>query len=325
MSNAPKMLGPYQAIKCMLSMLLMNNIDQIDLDAQLLRVFLAVLEAQSVTGAARRLGLTQSAVSHALQRLRRICGEPLFVRSGRGIVATDAALQVAPRARDILLAMREFAQGRAFVLAETQFELTIAANDLQRDLLLPRLFQRLSTEALGVKLRVIPSDVPSVELLRKQMCDLVISPHPPDGSDIMQRRLLTDTYVCFYDGDTRGPPRSLAEYLSAQHASVVYPDGSQLQFDKDIQRRGLLRRIVVTAPSFAGVSAFLRGSELLATMPKQLGAHLMHGFETCRVPLDAKLHRQVTPLPMYLIWHRRRHQDEAHTWVRRHIIDIAKN
>lgn len=101
-------------------------------------MFLAVIEERSVSRAAARLGLTQSAVSHALTRLR----DPLFVKSGRGVVATAHAEALAEPARKLLDAMRQFSTGAAFDARATPLSLTIAANDLQRDLL-PRLLAQL--------------------------------------------------------------------------------------------------------------------------------------------------------------------------------------
>lgn len=308
----------------MLFVVSMNDIDGTTIDGQLLRVFLAVLEDGSVTRAAVRLGLTQSAVSHALQRLARISGQPLFVKSGRGIVATSAAVRLEPRARQLLQAMREFTTRTTFELAKTRFDLTIAANDLQRDVLLPTLYQRMSQKALDVRIRVIPAEVPSTDLLRRDRCDLLLTPLPPEASDIVQRRLFEDEYVCFYDAAVRRAPRTEAEFFAARHATVIYPDGDRLQFDKDFERAGHARRFSVAAPSFVGVSAFIRGSDLLATMPSRLSHSVMRGFAHCRLPINAAQRKTLRPLVMYLAWHRRRHDDPALTWVRNQLLEIAK-
>ena len=115
----------------------MNAIDHSDIDGRLLQVLLAVVEERSVTRAAARLDVTQSAVSHQLDRLRAITGDPLFVKSGRGIVATARAEALALHARRLLDELRAFAQGGSFDAAGFEGPVTIAANDLQRDLLLP--------------------------------------------------------------------------------------------------------------------------------------------------------------------------------------------
>jgi DNA-binding transcriptional LysR family regulator len=98
----------------------MKKIDHLALDGHALELFLAVLEEGSVTAAATRLGLTQSAVSHALNKLRRIVGDPLFAKSGRGIVATAHAQALAAKARALIDEMRSFAGGVSFEPASAQ-------------------------------------------------------------------------------------------------------------------------------------------------------------------------------------------------------------
>jgi DNA-binding transcriptional LysR family regulator len=87
----------------------MRRIDHSSLDGRLLRLLLAVVETGGITAAAQRLGVTQSAVSHLLDKLRAITGDPLFVKSGRGVVATAHALRLAQDARELLVAMERFA------------------------------------------------------------------------------------------------------------------------------------------------------------------------------------------------------------------------
>jgi DNA-binding transcriptional LysR family regulator len=154
----------------------MSKFDYSDLDGHLLQLLVAVVEVGSITGAAQRLGVTQSAVSHLLDKLRAITGDPLFVKSGRGIVATAHARQLAEQARELLSSMERFATCAEFVPSQWRGTFTIAANDFQRDLLLPPLMARLRTQAPGLKLRVIPSDVPSLEMLRQEQCQLLRLP-----------------------------------------------------------------------------------------------------------------------------------------------------
>ncbi|MEO7128117.1 MAG: LysR family transcriptional regulator, partial [Rhodoferax sp.] len=135
----------------------MSKFDWSDLDARLLQLLLAVLETGSITAAAIRLGVTQSAVSHLLNKLRGITGDALFVKSGRGIVATARAEALAAHARELLRELERFARSGEFDPARWQTTFTIAANDFQRDMLLPALMARLRAQAPGVALRVIPS------------------------------------------------------------------------------------------------------------------------------------------------------------------------
>src|SRR5574343_362534 len=240
----------------------MSYFDWLDLDARLLRLLVAVVDTGSITGAAQRLGVTQSAVSHLLDKLRGITGDALFTNSGRGIVATARALTLAERARELLADLERFAQSETFDPAHWQTTFTIAANDYHRDALLPALMQRLRQQAPGVSLRVIASDVPTPEMLRQQQCQLIISPRPPEGKDIV-------------------------------------------------------RRFRVMVPGFAGLPAFIRGTDLLTTVPGLMREHLMRGLQDAEVPVPCPT------MPMYMIWHLRHPQDMAHRWLRRQIEDIA--
>lgn len=288
----------------------MNDFDWSDLDARLLQLLVAVVEAGSITGAAQALGVTQSAVSHQLDKLRAITGDALFVKSGRGIVATARAGELAEQARALLRQLQGFAQSGAFDPARWKGTVTIAANDFQREVLLPALAQRLREQAPGLALRIIPSDVPSLEMLRDGACDLAISPRPPEGSDIVQKRLFEDRYTVYFDASVRNAPATLQEYLESDHITVVYEPRRTLHLDRTLEARGLRRRFAVMVPGFGALPAFLRGSPLLATAPSLLADRFMAGFGTCEVPVPCPA------LPMYLIWHRRHQNDAAHSWLR---------
>ena len=291
----------------------MSKFDYSDLDGRLLKLLVAVVETGSITGAAHRLGVTQSAVSHLLDKLRAITGDPLFVKSGRGIVATAHAGELVAQARELLGGMERFAMSGAFDPATWATTITIAANDFQRDLLLPLLAERLRSLAPGVILRVIPSGIPTLEMLRHDHCQLVISPRPPDGSDILQKRLFEDQYRVFFDPSMRSAPKTKADYLAAGHVTVVYAPHRALDLDQWLLAKGIQRRFRVLVPGFAGLPPFIRGSELLATVPGFLQSQLFRGLACAKVPVPCPR------MPMYLIWHLRHRDNPAHRWLRSQI------
>lgn len=296
----------------------MSRFDHLDLDGHALELLLAVHEEGSVTRAAQRLGVTQSAVSHGLDKLRAIAGDALFVRSGRGIVATVQAEALAARARVLLDELRAFSQAAGFDPARWSGTLTIAANDLQRDLLLPALLRRLRSASPGARLRVIPSGAPQPALLREQGCDLVITPRPPEAADLLQKRLFEDRYRVWFDGARRSAPATRAEYLAAEHVSVRYEDGRALDIDRVLAEQGVTREIVASVPGFAGIPALLRDGPWLATLPALLGEGVLRGLASAEPPLP-------TPrLPMYMVWHRRRQDDPLHRWLRTELEAVAR-
>ncbi len=295
----------------------MNPIDTLNLDFRALSTFLAVLDEGSVSRAAVRLGVTQSAVSHTLERLRQALGDPLFVKSGRGIAPTRYALQAGPHIRQILDDLQSLSAGPPFSPATAEFTFTIAANDYQRDLLLPGLVKILRQEAPGISLQVIPSGIPSADMLRKDVCDLIISPHPPEATDIMQRGLMADRMVVFYDPAHREPPTDLADYLKSDHIALLFATGEKPSLDISISARGLSRRNVVTVSNFSGLPEFLRGTDMLATAPERMSRHLMRDFAWVPLPFDFK------PFTLLMLWHRRNQNDPAHKWLRNQVNAVA--
>jgi DNA-binding transcriptional LysR family regulator len=288
----------------------MSEFDHLDLDGHLLALLLAVHEEGSVTRAAERLGVTQSAVSHGLEKLRGIVGDALFVKSGRGIAPTAAAEVLARRARVLLDDLRGFSRMAGFDPARLAETLTVAANDLQRDLLLPGLLRRLRAAAPGLTLRVIPSGAPEAALLREQGCDLIVTPRPPQGSDIYQKRLFEDRYVVFFDPAHARAPATKKDWLAAEHVTVLYEPRRLLDFDQWLLGQGLQRRVVASVPGMAALAALVRGGPWLATAPSLLAPGALAGLATAPLPLPAP------PLRMYLVWHARHQADPVQRWVR---------
>jgi DNA-binding transcriptional LysR family regulator len=296
----------------------MNGIDAFDLDGHLLALLVAVHDTGSVTRAAERLGLSQSAVSHGLDRLRALTGDALFVRSGRGIAPTPRAAELARRAEALLDGLRGFAAPPRFEPARWVACVTVAANDLQRDLLLPIWLRRVRTEAPGMTLRVIPSGAPRAELLRDGGCDLLLTPRPPEAGDIVHRRLFDDCYAVFFDAAERAAPADAAEYLASEHVSVLYEQPRRaLEIDDWLAAQGVSRRLVATVPGFAGVAALLQGGPWLATLPSRLSGGVLRGLASAPVPVPTP------PLPMYLAWHARQHADPAMQWLRARLLEVA--
>ena len=297
----------------------MSGIDHLRLDGSLLRLFVAVMETGSISSAADRLSVSQSAVSHQIEKLRAIVGDPLFVKSGRGIVATARAEGLVEQARVLLDQLESFAKVTDFHPGALRRTFTIAANDLQRDLLLPSLLERLRAQSQGVCMRVVASDVPSLKMLREQRCDLVISPRPPEGGDILQQRLFDDTYHIFFDGGRRRAPDSIEDYLRAEHVTVLYEGQRGLEVDKALLAGGHDRKVVAFVPGFSGVASFIQGTDRLATLPSLLQRGQLRGLDSVPLPIC------IPPMPMYMIWHMRHRDDPVHRWLRATLLNVARS
>jgi DNA-binding transcriptional LysR family regulator len=123
--------------------------------------------------------------------------------------------------------------------------------------------------------------------------------------------------VVFFDASVRQAPADLADYLAAEHATVVYEPRRALDIDDALAELGVQRRLVVSVPGFAGIAAFVRGSDRLCTAPSLLRDHALRGLAWAWPPLPCPA------LPMYLIWHARQQADPLHRWLRKAIEDAA--
>lgn len=283
----------------------------LDLDGRALALLLAVHETGSVTAAAQRLGLSQSAVSHGLERLRGLVGDALFVKSGRGIVPTVRADALAREARPLLDGLRRFTTSDDLQFDRLNTTWTVAANDLQCHLLLPGWLRRVQAQAPGFRLRVIPSTVPTLEMLRSEQCQLVISPRPPVGDDVVQKRLFSDRWRVYFDARCRSAPATLAAYEAASHVGVQYvPSQRGLDIDRWLRDQGVKRDVAVTVPGFSGLRPFIEGSGRITTAPGLLTRGLLAGLALSELPLPGP------EMPMFAIWHLRHQHDRVHQWLR---------
>ena len=165
------------------------------IDLNLLRVFDALLEEQSVTRAGSRLGLTQSAVSHALTRLRHVFGDPLFVRAPSGMQPTPRALEVGPGVHAALAQLQTAMQPSAFDPATAERRFTLAAGAYGCAILLPELVARLAEQAPGVELSVVQPALDIVEQLDLRRADFAFWVADNTPEHVKYKPLLTETMV----------------------------------------------------------------------------------------------------------------------------------
>jgi len=294
----------------------MKNMHLWELDGRALALLVAVYEEGSVTRAAPRLGLSPSAVSHALDRLRTILGDALFVREGRGITPTAHMVEIVDQARALLVALEQLGKRADFDPSVVEGEFVIAANDYQRDLLLPAFFRIVRRDMPGLDLRVIFSGFANIDLLRKRQCDLVLTPDPPDGTEFMQRPILEDHYACFFDPATP-PPLDLDDYMTRPHGKVVFTADEISHLDRVLLPTHGERRVVLKVASFAAIASMLPGTDIIATLPSRLGQTTLIHLASCPCPAPT------LPLLLHLVWHRRDHERPLSRHMRAMIRDVA--
>ncbi|MCA0930140.1 LysR family transcriptional regulator [Ruegeria profundi] len=295
----------------------MSKIDFTDLDGKVLRTFLIILQENSVSKAADRLGVTQSAISHTLAKLRRVLGDPLFVRSGHGLMPTERALSLKEPVQIVLDGMRGLTDDRPFDPLAEEINIQIAANDMPRELIFPSLLQTTRREGVRLRLSFIPSGVPHADLLRNDRCQLMLTPLPPDGPDIFQKRVLISPLMIYYDADQRSPPDSWRAYCQADHVEVRFADGRSSRAVMRGVDQSQIRSPTVILPHFNAIPSFVKGSDLISTDTALMKCGPLAALECAPLPFECE------PVAIYMVWHQRSANDPAHRWLRNRIEAIA--
>lgn len=288
-----------------------QNITQADLN--LLTALNILLEERNVTRAADRLGLTQSAVSRILGRLRATFGDPLFVRTSRGLAPTTRALEIAGPLRQNLDGLERLLLEKAgFDPATARRRFRIAAVDYAQVTLLAPLFRKLSIAAPQLEFEVRQPSLESDRDLDAGVLDLLIMPRQPSAPGIVWTPLYRDGYTCIvWD---RNPARSLtpARFAAMEHVLVAPRERAGGIVDVVLEENGLTRRVAVQVPTFLLLPHILIGTQRIATIPIGMAAELarMHPLRIVKPPL------QIPGFTMSLGWHEIHRNDAGHRWLR---------
>lgn len=290
-------------------------------DLNLLVAFDALLTERNVTRAARRLNVTQSAMSASLKRLRDALGDPIMVQHGRSMVPTPHALALAPEVAHAIATLRSLiSAGTAFDPATSDRRFKIAASDYITTVLLVPLLRSLEHEAPFVRLDVtLPSDATSARLANGDY-DLILTPEEFADANHPTELLFEERHVVV--ACARNP--QLCERLTrdqfcrAGHVAVLI-DGHNTFIEDALDSLGIARRIEVRAPSFIQVPWLLPGTHRIALMHERLARLMAPG-------LHLKVMEPPFPLPMMrevLQFHSSRQKDAGLSWLRTRLRDLA--
>jgi DNA-binding transcriptional LysR family regulator len=295
-----------------------------NMDVNLLVVLHALLETRSVSAAAARIHLSESATSHALARLRELLDDAVLVRSGRSLVPTARALEM----------MGALSQGVAAfdsaLRAGTEFNpktvarrFRIVAGDYTSLLLVPPLLRRLSSQAPNIDLWIENADPSSaIERVVRGDADLCIGVASSADARVEQQVLLRDTFVSMVR--KRHPVlrgrMTVSRFAAMAHAFVAPGGKPGGPVDDALAAHNLRRRVAVAVPHFLVAPHIVAQSDLVLT----LGAHLAK--ELGRT-LPVVTFRPPLPLPGFALsamWHARSTDDRAHRFLRQQLQEAAQ-
>lgn len=292
--------------------------DPFTLDFAALRTLRMVHAHGSFSRAAESLGVTQSTVSYTMTRLRESFGDPLFVRQGAGIVATERCDEIVAETGELLERFETLAAPRQFDPAVAALEVSISCNYYERVTLIPELMRIVRREAPGMKIRIIPSTVRGKEHLMRGESDLLIGPIRIDEPSYFRRALMQEHYVCIMDPDNplAARPLGVETYVAAPQVIVNYGGSFRSRFLLVMEAQGYFPNTVMEVPSPANLPDTLRGTDMIATVPARMALSFGDAVRAVPFPFPAEI-------GIDLYWTSRTHVSAPHVWLRQQIAAVA--
>lgn len=291
-------------------------------DLNLLVTLDVLLSEGSVVGAARRLGLSASAMSRSLARLREVTGDPLLVRAGRGLVPTPRALALRDPVRQVVDAaegvLRPALKLDLSALSQT---FTIRSTEGFVETFGSALLARVSAEAPGVRLAFVTKLDKDSTPLRDAAIDLETGVTSRSmGPELRTLGLFRDRFIAVV---RKGHPLAQGRitpqrYAAAAHVLVSRRGLEMAAVDQALERLGLARQVAVTVGGFGPAIVLARASDMVATVPEKHTQSLWHGMHSFVPPLD------LPAFTISLFWHPRVDADPAHRWLRGVIAEVCR-
>jgi DNA-binding transcriptional LysR family regulator len=314
----------------------MSGMNFAGFDLNLLRVFDAVMQERSVLGASRRVGLSQSAVSHALNRLRHALQDELFVRSGNRFLPTRRAVAISAEINDTLVRLRVLLDPPVFEPTESSRVFRIGANDFASSILLPPIVRRLNRMAPYISIRIYAAaalDIP--QALDLDQIDFAICSFVEISTRFRSLLLCEEELVyVMRAGLLLGDERLTLERLAQiPHVAVSVGLDDRRIVDGFIVERGLRRRshlsvfglvdrllaerglslsIGVTVPHVLAIPEIISDSDMIALLPRRMAEQMVetHGLRIYQPPFA------IEPLAYQAVWQGRNTADPANAWMR---------
>lgn len=297
----------------------MMSIDALP-EPKLLHLFDVLYDTRSVTRTAEQLGQSQPTISLWLGKLREQLGDPLFVRTPTGMAPTPQAEALITPCREVLESLRRLTAWEiGFDPASAQRRFRLGLSDASHITLLPRILEHLRRHAPGIRLEVARIDGNTERALETGEVDLAVGFVPWLGGGIYQQMLFPQDWICLIS--PRHPrirkTLPLKTYIREGHVFVSAGTGQKL-LEAALTRSNIERQIVLELPGFLGLGAVIDSTDLIATLPRQIGETLAstHGLvvHACPFPIETFAVKQH--------WHARYHQDPGNRWLRSTLLEL---
>ena len=287
----------------------------------------ALLAEGSVTGAARRLGLSSSAMSRTLARLRVATGDPLLVRAGRGLVPTPHATKLRDRVHQLTRDVRTVLSPHASHLDVASLErtFTIRAGEGFVELFSAPLVAAITVAAPHVRLRFAPKTDKDALPLRDGQIDLEIGVLGASAPEVRTRFLFRDAFI----GAARighpllEGPMTPERYAGCRHVVASRKGNFTGPVDDMLEALGLRRQIVAVVPGFPDAMRIARNTDLVALLPRSGLSSPTSAEPTGQGVVGFELPVRTPPIAISAMWHPRMDADPAHRWLRDTVVAVC--
>ena len=304
------------------------NIDEIELrrlDLTVLLVFLNLMRLRKASDVADHMGLTQSSISHSIKRLRDAFGDPLFLRTPKGMEPTAVAIGLEPKIRSVVETLsRAINTPVSFDPASSTDTLRIGAFDNEMTTLVPRFLQAVRAEAPGMRVSILPlGRRPAVDALEQGDIDLALGFAWGLPRSIKQTKLYDESYnVVMRQGHPLAQQQmTLKAYTSAEHL-IVSPRGDHRGIvDEELEKLGKARRVTMAVPQFLPALSIVATTDLIATLPSRLVASQSDRYQLLTFPPPLR----IRPFIVSAMHHERNTNSPMHQWSISALSEIAGN
>lgn len=293
-----------------------------DLDLNLLLVFDALYQERSASRAARRLGLSQPTVSVALNKLRSVFNDQLFIKTVDGMQPTPrAAALCLPIAGVLQTIKQEILIGAPFDPCTTEREFKVGFGEIGELSFMPRLLKQLTLRAPGARLVVHSIDSRTIaEALEDGKVEIALGYATLLSSSIVKERLFLHSLSCIASADYPLPnePLTIQQFAAMRHALLGTPAGYYEVYEDVFKKEGIELNVVVTAPRLVALPQIIPGSDLVAIVPKTVAQFYRADPRFREIPLPFP----VKPFEINQFWHKRFQDDPASIWLRELIREL---
>lgn len=290
----------------------MNEIHNLNLEY--LKVLNSILETRSTTVSAKKLGVTQSAISHSLKKLREHLSDDIVFRQGNSLELTTKAQRIKRPLSKWLDQLEDIIRSEEFEPATSTKVFYIATTDIIEQLFAPQMIKLMQKKAPHIQLRFIRWEYDRVESqLLNSSIDLAVGVRSFDSSNVMQRVLYEESFISM--ARKKHPifnsKIDLESFVYYPHVMTGPGDGKGA-IDNYLEKLNRKRRLLYTVNSFSSAPALIENSDCLLTAPKRFSEHIEKRY---KIKLfDTPIH--MTPFTLKAYWSKANHKDAANKWIR---------